>query len=68
MAAVSFDGADLRSAFIADADMTYADDLTQDQLERARGDGGTILPEGLTRPKAWPDFDPGGPGWKRPPR
>lgn len=37
-------------------DLSSVAALTQDQLNSMRGDSGTILPEGLTRPEHWPDI------------
>ncbi|WP_406197261.1 pentapeptide repeat-containing protein [Kitasatospora sp. NBC_01560] len=48
-------GADLRDAELAGADLTGALFLTQTQLNAARGDAATRLPEALTRPGHWPD-------------
>jgi hypothetical protein len=49
--------ADLRGAVLVDADLRGADlrgalGLAQGQLEWARGDGETKLPEGLVRPES----------------
>ncbi|QNP65271.1 pentapeptide repeat-containing protein [Streptomyces genisteinicus] len=46
-------GADLRDTRLAGADLTGAFFLTQPQLNAARGDGATRLPDGLTRPAHW---------------
>ncbi|MBC2868407.1 pentapeptide repeat-containing protein [Streptomyces mexicanus] len=46
-------GADLRDANLADADLTGALFLTQPQLNAARGNAGTRLPESVTRPVHW---------------
>jgi uncharacterized protein YjbI with pentapeptide repeats len=46
-------GADLRDANLAGADLTGSFFLTQPQLNAARGDAGTRLPPGLTRPAHW---------------
>jgi uncharacterized protein YjbI with pentapeptide repeats len=46
-------GADLRDANLAGADLTGSIFLTQPQLNAARGDTGTRLPSGLTRPAHW---------------
>ncbi len=45
-------GADLTEAKLAGADLTGAT-LTQEQLDSARGDWTTELPEGLNRPESW---------------
>ncbi|MBV8231897.1 MAG: pentapeptide repeat-containing protein [Planctomycetaceae bacterium] len=45
-------GADLRGADLRGADLRGARNLTQGQLESARGDVATRLPEGLVRPAA----------------
>ncbi|WP_171169113.1 pentapeptide repeat-containing protein [Streptomyces sp. I05A-00742] len=46
-------GADLRDANLAGADLTGAIFLTQLQVNAARGDARTELPEALTRPGHW---------------
>ncbi|MFF0752798.1 pentapeptide repeat-containing protein [Streptomyces sp. NPDC004267] len=46
-------GADLRDADLSGADLTGALFLTQPQLNSARGDAATRLPEGLERPAHW---------------
>ena len=46
-------GADLRGADLRGADLRGVRNLTQEQLESARGDEETRLPEGLVRPAAW---------------
>lgn len=46
-------GADLRDARLAGADLTGSIFLTQPQLNAAKGDAGTRLPPGLTRPAHW---------------
>ena len=46
-------GADLRDADLRGADLSGAIFLTQQQLDAARGDAHTRLPEGLTRPRPW---------------
>ncbi|MEU1286744.1 pentapeptide repeat-containing protein [Kitasatospora sp. NPDC005856] len=51
-------GADLRDADLSGADLTTALFLTQAQLDAARGDATTRLPEGLTRPAHWPEKAP----------
>ncbi|WP_405359468.1 pentapeptide repeat-containing protein [Kitasatospora sp. NBC_00085] len=55
-------GADLRDANLAGADLTEALFLTQAQLNAARGDATTRLPESLTRPGHWPATAPAGGG------
>lgn len=47
---VTIDAASLHSA-----DLSGAEDLTQEQVNAARGDGDTKLPPGLTRPAHWDD-------------
>lgn len=47
-------GADLRDTRLHGADLRDALFLTQAQLNAARGDGATRLPEGLSRPAHWP--------------
>lgn len=46
-------GADLRGADLSGADLRGALFLTQPQLDAARGDARTLLPDRLTRPAAW---------------
>ncbi|MGX1756020.1 pentapeptide repeat-containing protein [Streptomyces lydicus] len=46
-------GADLRDADLSGADLTGALFLTQSQLNAARGDAATELPQGLSRPAHW---------------
>ncbi|MEU2928104.1 pentapeptide repeat-containing protein [Streptomyces sp. NPDC007251] len=46
-------GADLRDADLSDADLTGAFFLTQPQINAARGNAGTRLPESVTRPVHW---------------
>ncbi|MEV4947748.1 pentapeptide repeat-containing protein [Streptomyces sp. NPDC053755] len=46
-------GADLRDADLSGADLTGALFLTQPQLNAARGDAATLLPEGFERPSHW---------------
>ncbi|MFI5521622.1 pentapeptide repeat-containing protein [Streptomyces platensis] len=46
-------GADLRAADLAGADLTGALFLTQSQLNAARGDAATELPQALSRPAHW---------------
>ncbi|MEU8350108.1 pentapeptide repeat-containing protein [Streptomyces sp. NPDC048845] len=46
-------GADLRDAELAGADLTGSVFLTQAQLNAARGDAATGIPEGLSRPAHW---------------
>lgn len=47
-------GADLRDADLTGADLRGCLFLTQAQLDAARGNGGTRLAPGLTRPAWWP--------------
>ncbi len=47
-------GADLRAADVRGARVAGAIFLTQPQLDAARGDGATTLPEDLERPQHWP--------------
>lgn len=51
-------GADLRDADLAGADLSTALFLTQVQLDAARGDATTRLPDTLTRPGHWPETAP----------
>lgn len=46
-------GADLRDADLSGADLTGALFVTQTQLNAARGDGRTQIPDGLERPAPW---------------
>ncbi|MGA5561427.1 pentapeptide repeat-containing protein [Streptomyces platensis] len=46
-------GADLRAADLAGADLTGALFLTQSQLNAAKGDAATKLPQALSRPAHW---------------
>ena len=46
-------GADLRGADVSDADLTTALFLTQFQVNAARGDARTVLPDWLDRPSHW---------------
>lgn len=46
-------GADLRDADLSGADLSGALFLTQPQLDAARGDARTVLPDGLTHPRHW---------------
>ena len=46
-------GVDLDEADLSGADLSTAEDLTQGDIERARGDAETLLPAGLLRPAAW---------------
>ncbi|MFF3162346.1 MULTISPECIES: pentapeptide repeat-containing protein [unclassified Streptomyces] len=46
-------GADLRDANLTDADLTGAFFLTQPQVNAARGNAGTRLPQSVTRPAHW---------------
>jgi uncharacterized protein YjbI with pentapeptide repeats len=52
--AADLTGADLRDADLGGADLTSSLFLTQSQLDAARGDPGTKLPQVLTRPAHWP--------------
>jgi Pentapeptide repeats (8 copies) len=47
-------GADLRGAGLSGADLTTTLFLSQQQLDSARGDAATTLPDRLTRPEHWP--------------
>ncbi|MFD8934787.1 pentapeptide repeat-containing protein [Streptomyces sp. NPDC059578] len=46
-------GADLRDADLRGADLTGCLFLTQAQVDAARGDAATVLPEGFVRPDHW---------------
>jgi uncharacterized protein YjbI with pentapeptide repeats len=52
-------GADLRDTDLAGADLSTALFVTQPQLNSARGDGATRLPDGLRRPVLWTGPHPG---------
>jgi uncharacterized protein YjbI with pentapeptide repeats len=45
--------ADLVRADLSGANLTAAKGLTEEQLERAIGDGDTVLPPEMRRPKSW---------------
>jgi hypothetical protein len=51
------EGAFLEEARLEGANLLGAVGLTDDQLLKAFGDGRTKLPEGITRPKAWPPLE-----------
>jgi uncharacterized protein YjbI with pentapeptide repeats len=46
-------GVDLAHANICGTDLSTAEDLTEEQLRRTRGDAQTKLPEGLPAPENW---------------
>ena len=46
-------GIDIEDADLSSADLRTAEDLTQEQLNETRGNGKTVLPEGLEPPKSW---------------
>lgn len=48
-----FAGANLANANLSGAYLKEARNLTQDQLDEAKGDSHTLLPPGLTRPRLW---------------
>lgn len=50
-------GADLRGAYLADADLNATLFVTQMQVDAARGNAGTRLPDGLRRPVWWEHAD-----------
>lgn len=54
LAGVDLLGADLRDARLDGADLSNALFLTQLQADATQGDGTTILPPALTRPRHWP--------------
>jgi uncharacterized protein YjbI with pentapeptide repeats len=51
---VDFDRAFMFLARLEGVDLTAATGLTQWQVDMACGDDKTVLPAGLTKPKAWP--------------
>jgi uncharacterized protein YjbI with pentapeptide repeats len=53
LAGVDVLGADLRDARLEGADLSNALFLTQLQVDAAHGDGTTVLPPALTRPRHW---------------
>ncbi|MEC5183941.1 hypothetical protein RCH12_001400 [Cryobacterium sp. MP_3.1] len=53
LAGVDVLGADLRDARLEGADLSSALFLTQSQVDAAQGDGTTILPAALSRPRHW---------------
>jgi hypothetical protein len=48
-----FAGANLANANLSGACLKEARNLTQDQIDEAKGDSHTLLPQGLTRPRLW---------------
>jgi uncharacterized protein YjbI with pentapeptide repeats len=46
-------GVDLAHANICGADLSTAEDLTEEQLSEARGDASTKLPDDLRAPENW---------------
>ena len=46
-------GADLRGADVRGCDLSTALFLTQPQVNAAKGDAATVLPDGLARPGHW---------------
>ncbi|THJ38901.1 pentapeptide repeat-containing protein [Candidatus Frankia alpina] len=50
---VRLDGANLTGARLDGANLTGVEGLTQAQVDVARGDEKTVLPEGVTRPVSW---------------
>lgn len=50
-------GTHLEGANLERANLRYAKGLTQDQIESAKGNSSTWLPNGLARPAHWPDDD-----------
>jgi hypothetical protein len=53
LAGVDLLGADLRDARLEGADLSNALFLTQLQVDAAQGDGATVLPPALKRPRHW---------------
>jgi uncharacterized protein YjbI with pentapeptide repeats len=62
LAAADVTGADLRGASLCGAALAETLFLTQVQLDGARGDLGTTIPQGLRRPAHWAGQDQGPPG------
>jgi uncharacterized protein YjbI with pentapeptide repeats len=58
LAGAQLDRANLTGAGLFGADLTGAVGVTQGQVDAARGDGRTVLPDGLTRPVSWPERAP----------
>ncbi len=50
-------GARLFSATLDGVDLSYARNLTQEQISMAKGDKHTKLPEYITRPKNWAEYE-----------
>ncbi len=48
-------GAILTGANLSEANLAGAKGLTQEQIDQAKGDTGTVLPSGLRYPAHWPD-------------
>jgi hypothetical protein len=46
-------GVDLAHATVRGADLSTAEDLTDEQLRQTKGDAGTKLPEGIQAPAHW---------------
>jgi uncharacterized protein YjbI with pentapeptide repeats len=53
LAGATLNGAELREANLCGTDLTVIDGLTQEQLDWARGDQTTKIPNGLTWPEHW---------------
>jgi uncharacterized protein YjbI with pentapeptide repeats len=53
LAGAVLEGADLSGAVLHGVDLWEAYGLTQAQLDTARGDASTRLPDGLRRPASW---------------
>ncbi|THJ45995.1 pentapeptide repeat-containing protein [Candidatus Frankia alpina] len=51
------DGANLTDAWLKGANLTGVKGLTQEQVDVARGDEQTVLPEGITRPVSWTESE-----------
>jgi uncharacterized membrane protein (DUF485 family) len=54
LSGAQLDRAELSGARLDGTDLTTAAGLTQGQLDAARGDAATRLPDGLDRPTSWP--------------
>jgi uncharacterized protein YjbI with pentapeptide repeats len=51
----SFEGAEMENAWLFEADLSQAINLTLEQLKSTLGDCTTKIPKNLMRPSPWPD-------------